>query len=103
MTRDEVARRARLVIVRELGVDARKVVDDSDFRTDLGCDSLDMVELPRALEDEFKVELTDDDVAFCQTFGTAVDIIAAKIEAKANSQRPRRTIASGLNGRRVHW
>lgn len=103
VTRDEIARRARLVIARELGVHSARVRDDSDFRDDLGCDSLDMVELPRVLEDEFKVELTDDEVSFCQTFGTAVDVIAAKVEAKANSARRRPQIADSFNGRAVRW
>jgi acyl carrier protein len=74
MNSDEVARRARLVIAREL---AR---DDAEFIDDLKADSLDMVRLPAALEEEFDVRLTDDEVAFCKTVGTAIDVLSAKLE-----------------------
>lgn len=80
MTRSEVSRRARIVVGRELCMEPARVRDSSDFRADLRADSLDMVTLPRALEDEFSIILTDGEVEFCQTFGTAVDVITSKIE-----------------------
>jgi len=80
MSRREIEHRARLVIACELGVPIERVREGSDFRADLGADSLDLVQLPAALEDEFKVQLSDDEVEFCATVGTAIDIIEAKLE-----------------------
>jgi acyl carrier protein len=80
VTRREVEQRARLVIVRELACPPAKVTDAADFRADLGADSLDMAHLPAAFEDEFNVPITDDEAEFCQTVGTAIDVIHAKIE-----------------------
>jgi acyl carrier protein len=80
MNSDEVARRARLVIARELACPLGRVRDDAEFIDDLKADSLDMVRLPAALEEEFDVRLTDDEVAFCKTVGTAIDVLSAKLE-----------------------
>jgi len=80
MSRVEIDRRARMVIGRELIVSMMKIRDDSEFVAHLGADSLDMVTLVAALEEEFRIEISDDDVAFCQTVGTAIDVIAAKLE-----------------------
>jgi acyl carrier protein len=80
VSRRDIERRARLVIVLELACDPAKVMDRADFRKDLGADSLDMARLPRALEDEFGIRLTDHEVAFCETVGTALDLIETKIE-----------------------
>lgn len=87
MNRPDVERRARLVIGQELMVNPMKIRDDSEFVAHLGADSLDMVTLVAALEDEFRIEITDDDVAFAQTVGTAVDLIAAKIEQGSQFDR----------------
>jgi acyl carrier protein len=94
MNRDSVERRARLVIARELGVQLRSVTDGADFRRDLGADSLDLVNLPRALEDEFAVAFTDDQVEFCQTVGTAIDLIESKLENGAAFDQRRRAIGA---------
>ena len=80
MSRDDTARRARLVIARELACPVGRVRDDAEFAGDLKADSLDMVRLPAALEEEFDVLLTDDEVAFCKTVGTAIDVLDAKLE-----------------------
>lgn len=80
MTRTEIVRRARLVIARELVLDMRKVSEAAEFVKDLGADSLDMVALPRAIEEEFGILLSDEEVAFAQTVGTALDLIETKIE-----------------------
>lgn len=83
MTRDDISRRARMVIGQELICNWTKISDASEFTRDLGADSLDMVSLPRALEDEFGIILTDDEVGFCQTVGTAIDLIETKLENRA--------------------
>lgn len=69
MTGLDVARRARLVIARELACPMRRLTDGADFRRDLGADSLDLVRVPHALEEEFGIRLSDDEVEFCKTVG----------------------------------
>lgn len=80
MTRDAIARQARLIIARELCILVGTVREAADFRADLGADSLDMVTLPRALEEEFGVRFSDREVEFCQTVGTAIDLVETKLE-----------------------
>lgn len=80
MTGVETARRVRVVIARELACPLSRLTDGADFRRDLGADSLDLVNVPRALEDEFGISLTDGEVEFCQTVGTAIDVIRSKLE-----------------------
>ena len=80
MIRREIEQRARMVISTELCVTPSRIRETSDFKGDLGADSLDMVKLVAALEDEFKVCVSDDEAAFCQTVGTALDLIENKLE-----------------------
>ncbi len=61
------------LVVTQLGVDAGKVTNDSSFIDDLGADSLDTVELVMAFEEEFDMEIPDDDA---QKMGTISDVIA---------------------------
>ena len=97
MTRADILRRSRLVIGRELLVNPLKVAEQSDFRADLAADSLDMVDVHRAIEDEFGVTLSDEQCAFCQTVGTLVDLIENKLEAAASGGRGR--VSSSMGGR----
>lgn len=83
MTDVEIGRRARVVIARELACPMRRLGDGAEFRRDLGADSLDLVNIPHALEEEFAIRFSDDEVAFCQTVGTAVDLIRTKLENKS--------------------
>lgn len=80
--RTGIGRRARLVIARELRISVPQISDNSEFRADLKADSLDVVGLTMALEMEFGVEITDDEADFCQTVGTAIDLIEAKLERR---------------------
>ena len=59
----DVAERVKKIVVEHLGVEADKVVDGANFIEDLGADSLDTVELVMAFEEEFGVEIPDDDAA----------------------------------------
>lgn len=72
-------RRARTVIARELSASVARCHDDASWR-DLGADSLDMVTIPAALENEFGIRLGDAEVEFCQTVGTAIDLVETKLE-----------------------
>ena len=56
----ETADRVKKIVVEHLGVDADKVTEEASFIDDLGADSLDIVELVMAFEEEFSVEIPDD-------------------------------------------
>jgi acyl carrier protein len=78
-----IARRVRVVIARELCCPLPRLTDAAEFRRDLGADSLDLVSVPAALEEEFSIRLSDAEVEFCQTIGTAIDLVRSKLENKA--------------------
>lgn len=79
MERSVIEDRARLLTVDHLGVDAKEVTDSADFVDDLGADSLDVVELMMAIEEEFNIEVPDDAAEKIDTFKDAVDYIASKV------------------------
>ncbi len=63
------------IIVNELGVEADKVTREASFVEDLGADSLDTVELVMAFEEEFGMEIPDEDAEQLQTVGDAIKYI----------------------------
>jgi acyl carrier protein len=63
------------IIVNELGVEAEKVTPEASFVEDLGADSLDTVELVMAFEEEFGMEIPDEDAEQLQTVGDAIKYI----------------------------
>ncbi len=67
--------RVREIIVNELGVEAEKVTAEASFVEDLGADSLDTVELVMAFEEEFGMEIPDEDAEQLQTVGDAIKYI----------------------------
>lgn len=71
--------RVKKVVVEELGVKEEEVVDTASFTEDLGADSLDVVELVMALEDEFGIEIPDEEVGELKTVGNAVGYIDKKL------------------------
>ncbi len=70
--------KVRDVIVRELSVPESKVTEEATFDGDLSADSLDVVELVMALEDEFDVEIPEDDAEKIRSVGDAVRYLEAK-------------------------
>ncbi|EFR96539.1 acyl carrier protein [Listeria seeligeri FSL S4-171] len=71
----EVLEKVTKIIVDRLGVEESKVTLEASFKDDLGADSLDVVELVMELEDEFGVEISDDDAANINSVGDAVKYI----------------------------
>ncbi len=67
--------RVKSIIVEQLGVDAEEVNPDASFVEDLGADSLDTVELIMAFEEEFGVEISDDDAEKIRKVRDAVEFI----------------------------
>jgi acyl carrier protein len=78
----DVAERIKKIVVEHLGVEADKVVDNANFIDDLGADSLDTVELVMAFEEEFGVEIPDDQAETIMTVGDAVKFLEKASAAK---------------------
>ena len=70
-----VEERVKEIIVEQLGVDAAQVTERAKFIDDLGADSLDTVELVMALEEEFGLEIPDEDAEKITAVGDAIDYI----------------------------
>lgn len=79
MERSEVAERLRATLVSELGLDASKLDEDASFEEDLEVDSLGVVELLMALEDEFDVKIPDEEAESIGTVGEAIDMVHRKL------------------------
>ena len=67
--------RLKKIVVDQLGVDEAEVVPSASFTDDLNADSLDLVELIMSLEEEFGMEIPDDDAERIKTVGEAVEYI----------------------------
>jgi acyl carrier protein len=67
--------RVKEIIINELGVESEKVTDDASFVEDLGADSLDTVELVMAFEEEFGIDIPDEDAEQMRTVGDAVQYL----------------------------
>ncbi|MCR4398451.1 MAG: acyl carrier protein [Firmicutes bacterium] len=73
--KDSILERVRGIIVDQLSVDEEDVTPEASFIDDLGADSLDIVELIMALEEEFDMEISDEDAEKIVTVGDAVEYI----------------------------
>ncbi len=67
------------LVVTQLGVDASKVTNDSSFIDDLGADSLDTVELVMAFEEEFDLEIPDEDAQSMRTVSDVIGYLQDKV------------------------
>ncbi|MBD3866677.1 MAG: acyl carrier protein [Acidobacteria bacterium] len=72
-----VEEKVKHIIVEQLGVDEEEVKSEASFVDDLGADSLDVVELVMALEEEFGLEISDEDAEKLTTVKQAVDFISS--------------------------
>ncbi|MFJ8261568.1 acyl carrier protein [Rummeliibacillus sp. NPDC094406] len=75
-----VIERVTKVVVDRLGVDESEVKLEASFRDDLGADSLDVVELVMELEEEFDMQIDDEDAEKIATVGDAVNFISSKVD-----------------------
>ena len=73
----EIDERVRLVIVDQFGVENSTVKAETRIVADLRADSLDSLELVMALEDEFSIEIYDEDAEKCETVGDAIQLVQA--------------------------
>jgi acyl carrier protein len=74
--------RVKEIIVEQLGVEASQVTERAKFVEDLGADSLDTVELVMALEEEFSIEIPDEEAEKISTVGDAITYIEKHVESE---------------------
>ena len=77
---DDIQQKVTDLIVDQLGVDADSINADAHFIDDLGADSLDTVELVMAFEEEFDMEISDEDAEKLETVGDAVAYLDERLD-----------------------
>lgn len=81
-TDEEIFEKIKEITVEQLGVEEDKVTMDARFREDLEADSLDLVELIMAFEDEFGDEIPDDDAQQIKTVGESIAYLKQRLAEK---------------------
>jgi len=76
----ELEQKVKEIIADQLGVEIEKLTDDAKFVDDLGADSLDVVELIMAFEEEFGIEIPDEDAEKIQTVGDVIKYLSQKVK-----------------------
>jgi acyl carrier protein len=74
-----IEKRVKEIIVEQLGVNESEVTPEAKFVDDLGADSLDLVELVMALEEEYNMEISDEDAEKILTVGDAIEYIQSHV------------------------
>ena len=74
---DSIDQRVKKIVSEQLGVNEAEIKNESSFLDDLGADSLDMVELVMALEDEFETEIPDEEAEKITTVQQAMEYISS--------------------------
>ncbi len=75
----DIEKRVKEIIVEQLGVNESEVTPEAKFVDDLGADSLDLVELVMALEEEYNMEISDEDAEKILTVGDAIEYIKTHV------------------------
>ena len=78
---DEINDKVSAIVCNQLDVEKEKVKPEASFINDLGADSLDIVELVMAMEEEFDIEIPDEDAERIQTIGDATAYLKEKLGA----------------------
>ena len=79
MTDDAIFQKVRQLIAEQLGLEEDEITPESSFLDDLGADSLDLVELIMAFEEEYELEIPDEDAERITTVADAVEYIRQRI------------------------
>jgi len=77
----DIATRVKKIVVEQLGVEEIKVTETASFIDDLGADSLDTVELVMALEEEFGIEIPDEDAEKISNVSQAIEYVSTSLAA----------------------
>jgi acyl carrier protein len=80
MEREEIKERVYQVVTQVLKVDSGQIEEEHTFTTDLGAESVQSVELMAGFEEEFDIEMDEDEALSVQTVGAAIDFIAKYVE-----------------------
>jgi acyl carrier protein len=79
MEREELLKKVRAIVADKLSISEDQVAETASFTEDLGADSLDTVELVMALEDEFQLDIPDEEAEKLTTVGKALDYILGRV------------------------
>ncbi|MGA2586767.1 MAG: acyl carrier protein [Candidatus Aminicenantales bacterium] len=79
MERDDLLKKMKVIVADKLSISEDQVTDNASFIEDLGADSLDTVELVMALEDEFSLDIPDEEAEKLTTVGKAMDYILGHV------------------------
>jgi acyl carrier protein len=79
MERSEIEERVRKVLAEQLAVDESQITPEARFAEDLNADSLDLVEAVLALEEEWSIEIPEEEMENVKTVGQAVNLVASKL------------------------
>ena len=82
MERDELLKKIKVIVSDKISISEDQVTEDASFTEDLGADSLDTVELVMALEDEFDMDIPDEDAEKLDTVGKAMDYVLSHLSKK---------------------
>ena len=82
MEREELLKKVKAIVSDKLSISEEQVTEDASFTEDLGADSLDTVELVMALEDEFEMDIPDEDAEKMDTVGKALDYVLDHLSKK---------------------
>lgn len=80
MEREELLKKVKAIVADKLSISEDQVTEEASFIDDLGADSLDTVELVMALEDEFNLDIPDEEAEKLTTVGKAIDYVLAHLE-----------------------
>jgi len=76
---EEITRKVKKVIAEQLGLQEEEVKDEASFLNDLGADSLDIVEMVMTLEEEFNMDISDEEAEKIQTVREAIQYIVERV------------------------
>lgn len=74
-----VLEKVKMILADQLEVEEDTITADTDIQDDLGADSLDVVDMVMSLEDEFEIEVPDEDIESLRTVGALVEYIEARV------------------------